>query len=330
MDSDDLEADAGLDGQSTMDPDLEQAGGVRVGNTMATKEATETVGDAAAAAAMDSDLGLDDGVWAADDVHTAGAATVGVGSTVAAARPSFHDILAEQCAGDEWGVPEQEMEPEVEVHDGEISYVSGKYGLAVKLSESFKERLEKRWDYTVVVKLLGRIVGYHTLCGRLQTLWKPSRPMKVVDLEEDFFLVRLNCEEDYYRALTGGPWIILGHALSVQPWDSTFRPSNGRVSQAVIWARFADFPPCWYNTEVLRASGNLVGGSMRVDANTKEAIGGKYARVAVEVNLTKPLRGIVEFDDMDFKVSYEGLPSVCYGCGSMGAQFGFMSISEEV
>ncbi|KAJ4833706.1 hypothetical protein Tsubulata_018858 [Turnera subulata] len=198
----------------------------------------------------------------------------------AVTRPSFHDILYEQRSGGESSSPVLEDEPEVECNDGDITYIRGKYGMAVKLSESFKERLEKCWDYTVVVKLLGRTVGYRTLCGRLQTLWKPSRSMKV-------------------------------------PWDSSFRASDGRVSQAVIWARFVDFPPCWYNSEVLRTLGNLVGGSMKVDANTKEAIRGKYARVAVEVDLSKPLRRTVEFDDRDFKVSYEGIPTVCYGCGSM-------------
>ncbi|KAJ4835138.1 hypothetical protein Tsubulata_039682 [Turnera subulata] len=145
--------------------------------------------------------------------------------------------------------------------------MSGKYGLAVKLSESFKERLEKRWDNTMVVKMLGRTVGCRTLCGRLHTLWKPSRPMKVVDLEEDFFLVRLDCEEDYYRALTR----VLGLSSAMHSLCSRGIPHFGlqmAVSQAVIWACFADFPPFW---------------------------------VAVEVDLTKPLRGSVEFDDRDFK-----------------------------
>ncbi|KAJ4847004.1 hypothetical protein Tsubulata_017734 [Turnera subulata] len=141
--------------------------------------------------------------------------------------------------------------------------------------------------------------------------------MKVVDLDNDFFLVRLDCEEDYFKALAGGPWVIMRHALSVQPWDSSFRAAEGQISQAVIWARFADFPPSWYNTEVLHALGSLVGGPMKVDDNTKAALRGKFARVAVEVNLKRPLRGIVEFDDTEFKVSYEGLLAICYTCGSV-------------
>ncbi|KAJ4837889.1 hypothetical protein Tsubulata_006545 [Turnera subulata] len=222
------------------------------------------------AAVQETAMDLEAGGGAVNQSAAANEGRPDVGA--AAARPSFRDILAEQRNGREQTTPLLEEEPEVECHDGDISYVRGKYGLAERLSEAFKERLEKRWDYTVVVKLLGRAVGYRTLFGRLQTMWKPSRSMKVVDLEDDFYLLRLDCEEDYYRALSGGPWTILGHALSVQPYDASFRASDGRVSQAVIWARFADFPPCWYNSEVLRALGNLVGGAMKVDANTKEAI----------------------------------------------------------
>ncbi|KAJ4827179.1 hypothetical protein Tsubulata_028717 [Turnera subulata] len=121
----------------------------------------------------------------------------------------------------------------------------------------------------------------------------------------------MECEEDYFKALAGGPWFIMGHALSVQPWDSSFRAAEGQISQAVIWARFGDFPPSWYNSEVLHALGSLVGGPMKVDENTKAALRGKFARVAVEVDLLKPLRGMVEFDDS------EGLSTICYACGSV-------------
>ncbi|KAJ4845334.1 hypothetical protein Tsubulata_049293, partial [Turnera subulata] len=151
----------------------------------------------------------------------------------------------------------------VQCNEGDISFVAGKYGPVVRLSEGFKERLERRWDYAVVVKLLSRTIGYRTLCARLQTLWQPTRSLKVVDLDNDFYLVRFDCEEDYFKALVGGPWVIMGHALSVRPWDLSFRASEGRVSQAVIWAHFVDFPPSWYNSEVLQALGSWVGGPMK-------------------------------------------------------------------
>ncbi|KAJ4844717.1 hypothetical protein Tsubulata_007706 [Turnera subulata] len=179
-----------------------------------------------------------------------GGTTGGDHPMVQTPRPSFRDILAKARAGVALGVEETEEEDEVECNEGDINFVAGKYGMTVRLSEAFKERLEKRWDFVVVVKLLGRTIGYRTLCSRLQTLWQPSKPMKVVDLENDFFLVGLQCEEDFYQALT-------------------------------------DFPRSWYDSEVLKALGSLVGGAMKVDANTKVAIWGKYARVAVEVDLEK-------------------------------------------
>ncbi|KAJ4849251.1 hypothetical protein Tsubulata_037657 [Turnera subulata] len=216
--------------------------------------------------------------------------SVGAGQGAAVGRPSFQDILTEGRAGVEPPVVTEVMDEEVQCEDDNIFFVAGKYGTAVRLSKAFKERLERRWDFAVVVKLLGRPIGYHTLCTRLQALWKPTRSIKIVDSENDFYLVRMDCEEDYYHALADGPWVIMGHALSVQPWDSSFRGLEGKVSQAVILARFVEFPPFWYNSHFLHALGSLVGGTMKVDDNTKKAIRGKYARVAVEVDLQKPLR----------------------------------------
>ncbi|KAJ4849757.1 hypothetical protein Tsubulata_042994 [Turnera subulata] len=177
-------------------------------------------------------------------------------------RPSFRDILKEGGGGSTGMVCEEPVVDEVSCNEGDISFVAGKYGPGVRLSEAFKERLERRWDYAVVVKLLGRT-----------PLWQPTRSMKVVDLDNDFFLVRLDCEEDYFKALAGGPWVIMGHALSVQPWDSSFRAAEGQISQDVIWARFAISH---------RRGITLKCCMLWVGDNTKAALRGKFARVVVE------------------------------------------------
>ena len=56
----------------------------------------------------------------------------------------------------------------------------------------------------VVVKLLGKSIGYQTLWTRIHALWKPTGEIKIVDLDNDYFIVRLNSSKDYLKALLGG------------------------------------------------------------------------------------------------------------------------------
>lgn len=41
---------------------------------------------------------------------------------------------------------------------------------------------------------------------------------KIIDKDNQFYLVQLTCHEDVVTAMLNGPWIIMGHCLSVQQW----------------------------------------------------------------------------------------------------------------
>ncbi|KAJ4850825.1 hypothetical protein Tsubulata_037031 [Turnera subulata] len=171
------------------------------------------------------------------------------------------------------------MDEDVEYEEGDIVFVDSEVGQGIELSETFKSRLAKQWSNSVVVKLLGRLIGYKALCSRLQNLWRPQ-----------------------------GKFRILGNALAVQPWSSNFRASEDRLSHAVVWVQFADLAPSWYHPKILKALGNLVGRTTKIDIKTHTAERGQYAKVVVEVDLTKPLKGKVLFEKRLYNVSYEGLP----------------------
>ena len=56
---------------------------------------------------------------------------------------------------------------------------------------------------SVVVKLLGKSIGYRALWTRINALWNPLEEIKIVDLDNDYFIVKLNSHKDYLNALTG-------------------------------------------------------------------------------------------------------------------------------
>ncbi|KAJ4842711.1 hypothetical protein Tsubulata_042721 [Turnera subulata] len=91
-----------------------------------------------------------------------------------------------------------------------------------------------------------------------------------------------------------------------------------RLSHAVLLVQFADLALSWYHPRILGALGSLVGRTINVDIKTHTAERGQYARVAVEVDLTKPLKGKVLSEKQLYNFSYEGLPQVCLSCGCVG------------
>ncbi|KAI9085956.1 hypothetical protein K1719_032033 [Acacia pycnantha] len=105
-------------------------------------------------------------------------------------------------------------------------------------SEKMKRRLHKAWNRAVIVKLLGKSIGYKLLLSILQSLWAKKRVISVINIGNGFFVVKLSNRDDYFNALTGGPWMLFDHYLTLRPWEPQFHPSSvseGANDQQGTW-----------------------------------------------------------------------------------------------
>ncbi|KAL4303605.1 hypothetical protein GQ457_10G024780 [Hibiscus cannabinus] len=169
---------------------------------------------------------------------------------------------------------------------------SGDYP-SIKFSARVHDQIDRSTRNVVIVRLLGRNIGYGTLLNRLHALWKPKGEIQLIDLENNYFLVRLEDMRDYEVVLTEGPWTIFGNYLTVQPWSRSFNTDEKHPSQ-------------------------VVGKVVKVDYNTQAGEHGKFARLAITVDLNKPLTPCIGIDNFVQKLEYEGLSQICFACGKYG------------
>lgn len=169
-----------------------------------------------------------------------------------------------------------------------------------------------------MVKLLGRYIGYTALCNWLGSLWNAALGFSVIDLENDYLFVRFQSERDAEFALTQGPWTIMGHCLIVQLWTPRFDNSMEEIESVIAWIHLLGMALHYYHKKILRMLGQIIGSIIKVDYNNESATRGKFARLTVEVALTKPLISQFFLDGKVQKVEYEGLPTICFGCGKYG------------
>lgn len=81
-----------------------------------------------------------------------------------------------------------------------------------------EEKLEARWPWgnSVIIKLVGRSIGYHFLWRRIRAIWRTQEEPIFIDLGYDFFIAKIGRREEYERALTEGPWMIGNNYHHVQ------------------------------------------------------------------------------------------------------------------
>ncbi|KAI9084807.1 hypothetical protein K1719_033213 [Acacia pycnantha] len=210
--------------------------------------------------------------------------------------------------------PEDE-DDDIVLKQGDVSIGLNGNIPTVDFANHILETLNKKMGLAVVVKLLGRKIGYRQLRTQLQNIWKPTGQIKLIDLDEDCFLVRFQDNMDYQNALLIGPWMIFGHYLTVQPWTPSFKPHDHVINQVIGWIRLPKLPARYYHKSVIRSIGNVFGEIIRVNYNTDSGDRGKFARIVVCLDLTKPHIFKILVDDELIFMEYEGFPTICFNCG---------------
>ncbi|KAI9093564.1 hypothetical protein K1719_027013 [Acacia pycnantha] len=135
-----------------------------------------------------------------------------------------------------------------------------------EFSSKFKQRLYKAWRKSVIVKLLGRSIGYKALLTRLQSMWAKKGVVRLIDIGHGFYVVKMINKQDYQNALTGGPWMIYDHYLTVRPWEPNFHLDRAKINKVAVWVRVSKVVLEFYDRELCpnrkkdqpRSEGNYV------------------------------------------------------------------------
>ncbi|MBA0699236.1 hypothetical protein Goari_000890 [Gossypium aridum] len=100
---------------------------------------------------------------------------------------------------------ELDKKEDFDILEGDIqkSFVNGVP--FISFSDRIHQILIQGMDNTIVLKLLGRNIGFSVLHNKIHSLWKPSTPLHMMDIENEYFLVKFQNKLDCEKALSEGP-----------------------------------------------------------------------------------------------------------------------------
>ncbi|KAL8161736.1 LOW QUALITY PROTEIN: hypothetical protein V2J09_013225 [Rumex salicifolius] len=185
----------------------------------------------------------------------------------------------------------------------------------VTIAPEVLEVLASAWKSCLVIKALGMIIRFEIMQRKLKELWKPAGKMRVIDLPNGYYIIKFSDESDYMGVLTGRPWTVFGRYVVIKPWSPSFNPRTDVVHTTPAWIRFTDLLVILYEEKVLLQIASAVGHPIKVDQRTLNANRGRFARICIELDLTKPLIGAVIINGTCFLI---GLHTICFGCGRFG------------
>ncbi|GKV18359.1 hypothetical protein SLEP1_g28755 [Rubroshorea leprosula] len=127
-------------------------------------------------------------------------------------------------------------------------------------------------------------------------------------------------EADLHKVVFGGPWFVGPYFLTMRRWEPNFGPSEALQSftTTAVWAQLPNLSVDYYDPSTLQKIGNKVGNLLRVDAHIEHHTRGQYARICVQVDLSKPVVKQVRIGRHQQKVLYKGVNALCFNCGRIG------------
>lgn len=179
--------------------------------------------------------------------------------------------------------------------------------------------------YSLLFRLLTlRPFNGEAFKGTVRNLWaSPGGGVTVRDIEDNLFLAVFNRRDDLERVIVQSPWTFDKKLIQTIRFEADMQPTAVKFTHSAFWIRVYNLPILSMVHEVGEDIGNNIGPLVEVDVPENGIGWGRFLRIRVEIDVTKPLlRGkILEGDDgkpfwVDFR--YEHLPIFCYRYGRIG------------
>ncbi|CAN1161430.1 hypothetical protein LINPERHAP2_LOCUS23907 [Linum perenne] len=112
--------------------------------------------------------------------------------------------------------------------------------------------------------------------------------------------------------------MVADHYVVSEEWRPYFRPEDSSLSSLRVWIRLPGIPLEYFDYGILKRIGDRIGKTVRIDHTTLEGSRGNFARICVEVDISKPLLSKYRLRRRVRRIEYEGLHTICFSCGCYG------------
>ncbi|KAL4319829.1 hypothetical protein GQ457_18G007350 [Hibiscus cannabinus] len=128
-----------------------------------------------------------------------------------ASKPTFRDMVTGGGTSDRQKKALSELD--VEVLDSDILINDSGPITEIKFSDKVHKAIDDKLARLVIIRLLGKTIGYRALLNRIESLWMPAGEISLIDLDNEYYLVRFALEEDFSKIILLVLWC--GYAFRV-------------------------------------------------------------------------------------------------------------------
>ncbi|XP_074308782.1 uncharacterized protein LOC141643494 [Silene latifolia] len=155
--------------------------------------------------------------------------------------------------------------------------------------EEIQEEIVK-WKFFLMGNILGAKPSLKIVSEFVQKQWNFGPLPLVQYFKKRWFSFKFETEEAMNAFLREGPWKIGANSLILKQWTPCFSCTMERVAIVPTWIYlFPDFVPYMWTDSILSRMASKIGKPLFADLHTTCKAGLSFARILVEVNISKEL-----------------------------------------
>ncbi|XP_075098965.1 uncharacterized protein LOC142175862 [Nicotiana tabacum] len=189
-----------------------------------------------------------------------------------------------------------------------------------KIIELNKEKIEKgnvKWWQALILYVVGEEPTIGALERFIAATWNFALKPKIFYHNDGYFVVHFNSLEDKDVVLCSGTYTINNKPIIIKAWTHTFSFHSEVLQTIPPWVHLPNLPlSCWKRETLSRIESGLEV-SIYVDECTTKEERISYARLLMEMNITRPLPKTIKVKDStgdisDQEIVYDWVPECCH------------------
>ncbi|XP_019260265.1 PREDICTED: uncharacterized protein LOC109238288 [Nicotiana attenuata] len=191
--------------------------------------------------------------------------------------------------------------------------------VTVELCKEEIEEETQKWKLALILYVVGGSPTIGAMERYIASVWNFVAKPKVYFRDDGYFVVRFNSIEDRDEVLYSGPHMLNNKPIMAKMWSADF-DFNKEVLQTIpVWVKYPNLPlNCWGKRSLSRISSGL-GIPLYADAYTTQVDRISYARVLIEMDVTKKLPRSIKVTDPNGRefiqeIAYDWVPEFCTKC----------------
>jgi hypothetical protein len=179
------------------------------------------------------------------------------------------------------------------------------------------------WKSALIMYVIGGDLSMNAVKGFMTTQWNFVKLPDMLYNEEGYFILRFHSIQEKEEVLMKGPYTIHKMPMLLRDWKPDFSLKKDMLRTIPIWVKLPQLPLYLWGQKSLEKIGSALGNPVVSDECTAQKLRASYARILVEMDVTKPMATEIIIKDkegqkMTQPVEYEWRPKFCQRCQKVG------------